>query len=113
MRLVRTTLAAAILAVFSAAPVLGSGYSIYEQGAAALGMAGAATASVEDGSALFFNPAAMTRLEGTRVYVGGSLLNPVTSFAGVDPYPGFGVPEELTRQSCFPSTVLAQDGTLR
>ena len=45
--------------------------------------------------------------QGTRVYVGGSLLNPVTSFAGVDPYPGFGVTEEMKRQSFFPPTVYA------
>ena len=108
MRLVRTTLsAAAIWAAFSPGPACGSGYSIYEQGAAALGMAGAATASVGDASALFFNPAAMTRLEGTRIYVGGSVLNPVTSFAGVDPYPGFGVTEEMKRQTFVPPTLYA------
>jgi len=108
MRLVRTTLsAAAIWAAFSPGPACGSGYSIYEQGAAALGMAGAATASVGDASALFFNPAAMTRLEGTRFYIGGSVLNPVTSFAGVDPYPGFGVTEEMKRQTFVPPTLYA------
>src|SRR3989442_5969075 len=99
MRLVRTTLAAAILAVFSAAPVLGSGYSIYEQGAAALGMAGAATASVGDASALFFNPAAMTRLEGTRIYVGGSLLHTGTSFAPGGSHSGVCVTPEMKRET--------------
>jgi long-chain fatty acid transport protein len=83
-----------------------AGYALYEQGAAALGMAGAASASVNDASAMFFNPAALTRLDGTRVYVGGSLLTPSVSFAGTpgnrqdgsQSYPGGGVTEEMKRQ---------------
>jgi long-chain fatty acid transport protein len=82
-----------------------TGYAIYEQGAAALGMAGAATASVDDASAVFFNPAAMTRLTGTNLYVGGSALAPVTSFAGRGPNPGYGVTEEMNKQVFFPPTV--------
>ena len=82
-----------------------AGYGIYEQGAAVLGRAGAGTASVDDASALFFNPANLTRLDGTRLYGGVSMLTPVSSFAGVDPYPGFGVTEEMTRQVFWPSNV--------
>ena len=83
----------------------GAGYSIYEQGAAALGMGGAAVASVGDASAVFFNPAAIARLEGTQLIVGGTVLTPVTSFSGVAPYPGYGVTEEMTRQYFYPPTV--------
>jgi long-chain fatty acid transport protein len=83
----------------------GAGYSIYEQGAAVLGMAGAGVASVGDASAVFYNPAALARLEGTQLIVGGTMLTPVTSFAGVAPYPGYGVTEEMERQYFFPPTI--------
>ncbi len=89
----------------NAAVARGAGYSIYEQGARALGMGGAGVASVADPTAVFFNPAALTRLEGTQVVAGGTMLSPVTSFAGVAPYPGYGVTEEMTRQSFYPPTV--------
>ena len=106
MRRLWTLLAAvALVAVLLPAHARAAGYAIYEQGAAALGMAGAATASVSNASAVFFNPAAMTRLDGTRLYVGGSALQPVTSFAGKGPNPGFGVTEEMVRQTFYPPTL--------
>jgi len=108
MRRVRTQLAVAVLAALLL-PTLthAAGYSIYEQGAAALGMAGAATASVSDASAVFFNPAAMTRLEGTRIYVGASALQPVTTFTGQDPYPKAAGSADMVRQTFYPPTIYA------
>ena len=101
LRVIAAALAAAILV-----PALahGAGYGIYEQGAAALGMAGAHTVSVHDASAAFFNSAALVRLEGKELYVGGTWLNTNTSFAGVDPYPGYGVSEEMESGNFFPPT---------
>jgi long-chain fatty acid transport protein len=108
MRFQGTALAAA-LAAACLAPALarGAGYGIYEQGAAALGMAGAATASVNDASANFFNPAALVRLQGNQFMVGGTWLSTRTSFAGTDapginPYPGYNVQESMKNGSFFP-----------
>ena len=108
MRRFRTLLAAgALVAVLLPTHARATGYAIYEQGAAALGRAGAVTASVNNASAVFFNPAAMTRLEGTWIYVGGTALQPVTSFAGKGPNPGYGVTEDMVRQTFYPPTVYA------
>lgn len=81
-----------------------AGYGIYEQGAAALGMAGAYVASAHDASAQFYNPAAMVRLEDKQFSLGGTWLTTRTSFAGVDPYPGYGVTEEMEAGNFFPPT---------
>lgn len=106
MNRVRTAFAAALVAaILAPGPAQGAGYGIYEQGAAALGMAGAHTASVNDASAAFYNPAALVRLEGKEFYVGGTWLNTSNSFAGIDPYPGFGVSEEMESGNFFPPTV--------
>lgn len=106
MRLTRSARTAALLAVLLVPGVAHSaGYSIYEQGARALGMAGANTASVNDGSALFYNPAALTKLEGKQLYMGGTWLTTRNSFAGVDPFPGNGTTEEMKSGNFFPPTV--------
>ena len=104
MRFGRTLSAVALAGFMLPAGALGAGYGIYEQGAAVLGMAGAGTAGVSDASAVFFNPAAMTGLSGTRLYGGGTFLQIFTSFAGVAPQPGFGVTEEMEPQRAFPPT---------
>lgn len=99
MKPVRLMFGAALLCAMAAPdPARAAGYAIYEQGSAVLGMAGAGTASVNDASALFFNPAALTRVDKTRIYFGSSLLTPAVSFAGMPQYPGYGVTEEMNPQ---------------
>jgi len=52
------------------------GFLIYEHGAAATGMAGARTALDGDPSSLYFNPAAITELEGLQLELGTTLILP-------------------------------------
>jgi len=58
----------------------GGGFIIYNQDAAASGMGLAFTAQADNPSAVFFNPAAINRLDGTRVSFGSTILMPQTSF---------------------------------
>jgi long-chain fatty acid transport protein len=82
----------AVLAVGVSIPwsCFAAGFSIFEAGAKALGMGGAFTAQADDPSAIFFNAAGIADLERTQLYLGVSTIFTGTSFAGVDPDPGYG-----------------------
>ena len=105
MKTTRLVRALAVAVWLAPAAAHAAGYSIYEQGAAALGMAGAYVASAHDASAQFYNPAALTHIKGKQLMFGGTWLTTNTSFAGVAPYPGYGVTEEMEKGSFFPPTV--------
>jgi long-chain fatty acid transport protein len=60
--------------------VFGNGFDIYEQSAKAVGMAGAFTAQADDPSAIFFNPAGITQMDGTQVSIGACLVLPTMGF---------------------------------
>lgn len=90
---------AAGLALLAAAPMAqAAGFGIYEQGARALGTAGAFTARADDPSSIYFNPAGLAHLDGKSLLVSPNLLYYASEFAGVDPAPGFGVTEETEGQ---------------
>jgi long-chain fatty acid transport protein len=62
------------------------GYGVYEQSACAMARAGAAVAApCDDGSAIFYNPAAIAMLrDGSRLSGGATLIGPRGDFAGFD-----------------------------
>jgi long-chain fatty acid transport protein len=65
--------------------VQAGGFSIYEQGARAMGRASAFVAMPSDPSAIFYNPAGLTLLDGTQIYVGGTIIMPTGEFDGLSP----------------------------
>ena len=68
--------------LLSASLVLGSGFSIYEQGAKATAMGGAFIAQANDASAMFYNPAGIINLKGTHIGTGVTIIMPQASFTG-------------------------------
>jgi len=72
MRKVYWTLLTFLLAALAAGPVSASGIARDEQGAAAAGQAGAFAARADDPSAIYYNPAGIVQLDGTRLMVGAN-----------------------------------------
>ena len=62
----------------------GSGFGIFTQGASALGQADAVIAHPDGPSAVFFNPAMMTKLPGTQVEIGTTLIFPNRDYTAPD-----------------------------
>ena len=79
------------------------GFSIYEQGARAMGRASAFAASPDDPSAMFYNPAGLALLEGTQIYVGATVIIPSGDFTGSGTLAG--VTEEQVAQTFLPPNV--------
>jgi long-chain fatty acid transport protein len=59
----------------------GSGFLIYEHGAAAMGMAGAFVSIGNNATTVFHNPAGMSWLGGTQISVGGTIIVPKGSLS--------------------------------
>jgi len=80
-RLLPFSLATALAAV--AGQAQGSGFAIVEQSVTGLGNAFAGgAASAEDASTIFYNPAGLTRLQGTQYLAGIQVVMPSTKFSG-------------------------------
>jgi long-chain fatty acid transport protein len=74
MRRGKLRVLAAVLVLAGALPAMASGFSIYEQSAKASGQAGAWVARADDAAANWYNPAALTRLDGMQIQFGVSLI---------------------------------------
>ncbi len=83
-RRVHTAAAALIAALYfglcEVASCAATGFLIYNQHAAANASAVAYTAQVDNPSAVFYNPAALSRLGGTQASCGGTVIIPRTTF---------------------------------
>jgi long-chain fatty acid transport protein len=89
-----TAAGAAALLLLAAQRSEAAGFAIFEQGARGMGFAGAFTAQASDGSAMFHNAAGIAFLRRNQLYVGGTLIQPSTSFTGEGSFPGPSVTEE-------------------
>jgi long-chain fatty acid transport protein len=79
-------LAMGVLLALPLSEVQAGGFSIYEQGARAMGRASAFVAMPNDPSAIFYNPAGLALLDGTQIYVGATFISPSADFSGTDPF---------------------------
>ncbi len=100
----RQTLGWTVLAALAAAaPAGAAGFSIFEHGTKAMGMAGAFTAQADDPSALFHNAGGVAFFEQTSYAAGVTYIRSTEAeFEGAPPFPGFGVKEEQETLSEFP-----------
>ena len=84
-----------VLAVGWVGSAHGEAFRILDQGASATGQGTAFSAQSDDPSAIHYNPAGMTQLQGVQLYVGTNLIGGHTSFcpdAGVKVEGDFGGP---------------------
>lgn len=80
----------------------GAGFELHEQGAKAVAMGGAFTAQADDPSAVFYNPAGITQLEGLQASVGISMIRPYVKFqSNGNPLMGTHPGDTLSNQSRY------------
>jgi len=96
----RTALMVFALGSFTSA-AYGSGYGIFTQGADAMGQANAVIAHGDGPSAAYFNPAQITKLPGTQIELGTTLIMPNREYRAPD-----GVTYETQESVLMPPTTL-------
>lgn len=70
------------LTLVASSTAFGAGFSIFEQGAKATAMAGAFSATADDPSAIFYNPAGIAQLRRAELLAGGTAINFANEFRG-------------------------------
>jgi len=66
-------------------PAITGGFQVNEHGARGTALAGAVFASLQDASAIYFNPGALGYLDGTSIVFGSTLIFPDAKFRGPAP----------------------------
>jgi long-chain fatty acid transport protein len=74
-----------------------SGFAVENQGARAMGFAGAYVAQAVDPSAIFYNAGGVGFLKGRQLYISGGLGSYNTDFTGSGPFPAAGTLESTDR----------------
>lgn len=93
----------AALVALSAGAVYGAGFSIFEQGSKAMGMAGAFTAQADDPSLLFHNAGGLAFVEERAFSAGVTWIHGLEAeLEGANPFPGEGYTAEQKALSEFP-----------
>jgi long-chain fatty acid transport protein len=86
-----------------ATPAFAAGFSIFEQGSKAMGMADAVTAQSDDPSAIFYNAGGVAFIDKPSGAVGATYITETrASFHGAAPFPGPGVTASEKRLQVFP-----------
>jgi long-chain fatty acid transport protein len=101
-RILDGAVAALFALACASAPAGAAGFGIFEQGARAMGLAGAFTAQADDPSAMFHNVGGLAFLEERAGRAGVTYITFTTAdFRGGSPFPGEGASAEQERLSEF------------
>jgi len=102
LRLILVTTIACLVSTVA----FGAGFSIFEQGAKATGMAGAFAATADDPSAIFYNPAGLAQQRELTVLGGATFINFTNEFVGspTDPFTA-GTEGKYNRHTFVPPNV--------
>jgi len=95
--------AAVALGALAAVPMHAAGFSIFEQGTKAMGMAGAFTAQADDPSALFYNAGGLAFVTQRDGSIGFTYIKGLKAeLHGANPFPGDGYTAKQKKLSEFP-----------
>lgn len=94
---------AAVAGLAATAPLYAAGFSIFEQGSRAMGMAGAFTAQADDPSLLYHNAGGLGFVTEREISTGVTWVTSTEAeFEGANPFPGAGYRAEQEQLSEFP-----------